>query len=182
VTGVKFDSPTRVQGGAVRRRSFIGGAGAALALGALRTATAQTAQPAGLIEDIKGEGFAEAGAARRVLERDSPVFVAELVSTGVASRATIYLGEQTRLRLGERVRIIIDRYLVGAGGEFTLESGAILFDRPSEKPSPIQIRSPFGLIAVRGTRFFAGPSAGVFGVFVQRGSVSVTAANGKWFC
>jgi ferric-dicitrate binding protein FerR (iron transport regulator) len=60
---------------------------------------------------------------------------------------------------------------------FTLEAGAVLFDRPSGKPAPVQIRSPFGLIAVRGTRFFAGPSAGVFGVFVQRGSVTVTAAG-----
>jgi ferric-dicitrate binding protein FerR (iron transport regulator) len=32
------------------------------------------------------------------------------------------------------------------------------------------------LIAVRGTRFFAGPSNGVFGVFVERGSVTVAAA------
>jgi ferric-dicitrate binding protein FerR (iron transport regulator) len=30
---------------------------------------------------------------------------------------------------------------------------------------------------VRGTRFFAGPSNNVFGVFVERGSVSVAAAG-----
>jgi hypothetical protein len=35
------------------------------------------------------------------------------------------------------------------------------------------VRSPFGLIAVRGTRFFAGPSDDVFGVFVARGVVTV---------
>jgi ferric-dicitrate binding protein FerR (iron transport regulator) len=73
--------------------------------------------------------------------------------------------------------VIIDRYLVDAGGEFRLEAGAMLFDRPSGKPSPVQVRSPFGLIAVRGTRFFAGPSAGVFGVFVERGTVAVSAAG-----
>ena len=32
----------------------------------------------------------------------------------------------------------------------------------------------FGLIAVRGTRFFAGPSNNVFGVFVESGSVVVS--------
>ena len=37
----------------------------------------------------------------------------------------------------------------------------------------VTVRSPFGLMAVRGTRFFAGPSNGVFGVFVERGSVLV---------
>lgn len=74
-------------------------------------------------------------------------------------------------------RIIIDRYLVDAGGEFRLEAGAMLFDRPSGGPLPVQVRSPFGLIAVRGTRFFAGPSAQVFGVFVERGTVGVSAAG-----
>jgi ferric-dicitrate binding protein FerR (iron transport regulator) len=41
----------------------------------------------------------------------------------------------------------------------------------------MRIRSPFALIAVRGTRFFAGPSNGRFGVFVERGSVAVMAAG-----
>jgi hypothetical protein len=174
---VNFDPGNVIRGGALGRRSFVRAAGMALALAALRAAKAQTREPAGLIEDFKGESFAEARTARRALELNSPVFVADLVSTGAASRVTIHLGEQTRLRLGERVRIIIDRYLIDAGGEFTLEAGAVLFDRPSGKPAPVQIRSPFGLIAVRGTRFFAGPSAGVFGVFVQHGSVTVTAAG-----
>ena len=41
----------------------------------------------------------------------------------------------------------------------------------------MKIRSSYGLIAVRGTKFFAGPSNGVFGVFVVHGSVDVTAAG-----
>jgi ferric-dicitrate binding protein FerR (iron transport regulator) len=41
----------------------------------------------------------------------------------------------------------------------------------------MQIQTSFGLIAVRGTRFFAGQSAGVFGVFVERGRVAVSAAG-----
>ena len=147
------------------------------ALAALRGATAQKPNPVGHCEYVRGESFAEAGATRRALARDSPIFVADLVSTGPESRLTIHLGENTRLRLGERVRIIVDRYLVDAGGEFRLEAGGMLFDRPSATPSPVQVRSPFGLIAVRGTRFFAGPSASVFGVFVERGTVAVSAAG-----
>jgi ferric-dicitrate binding protein FerR (iron transport regulator) len=174
---VSVESEKSGHNGALCRRTFAGAAAAALTLTALRVANAQKTEPAGLVEDIKGEGFAEAAIARRVLERNSPVFIADLIGTGAVSRLTIHLGQHTRLRLGERVRIMIDRYLVDAGGEFRLESGAMLFDQPSGQPSPIQIRSPFGLIAVRGTRFFAGPSAGVFGVFVERGTVAVTAAG-----
>jgi ferric-dicitrate binding protein FerR (iron transport regulator) len=53
----------------------------------------------------------------------------------------------------------------------------MLFERPARTPSKVQIRSTFGLIAVRGTRFFAGPSNDVFGVFVEQGRVTVSAAG-----
>ena len=44
----------------------------------------------------------------------------------------------------------------------------MLFDRPpGARRIPMQIRSAYALIAVRGTQFFAGPSNGVFGVFVR---------------
>ena len=169
---------TRLGNQRVHRRAFLCASGAAMVM-ALRAAKAQTTEPAGVIEDIKGEGFAQSPspAGRRTLDRNSPVFVADLVGTGAASRLLIHLGEQTRVRLGEQTRLIIDRYLVEAGGDFRLEAGAMHFDRPAGQASPLRIRSPYGLIAVRGTRFFAGPSGEVFGVFVERGSVSVMAAG-----
>jgi|SRR5215475_4572127 len=160
----------------LHRRSFIRLGATVLSL--LVGRAAHGAEPAGAIEDVKGEGFAESGSARRVLQREAPVFIADRVGTGEASRLIIQLGRQTKVRLGSRARMTIDRYLVDAGGELTLESGPLLFDRPQgAPPAPVQIRSPFGLIAVRGTRFFAGPSNGVFGVFVERGRVAVTAAG-----
>ena len=141
-----------------------------------RTAYAETAESVGSVEEVKGEAFAEAKAERRLLDRAAPLFINDLVGTGPDSRLTLQLGKDTTLRLGAQARLTIDRLLVNAGGEITLQSGPILFDRPEgSAPARMQIRSPFGLIAVRGTRFFAGPSAGVFGVFVERGSVEVSA-------
>jgi FecR protein len=139
---------------------------------------ALAAEPAGSVEDVSGEAFAEAHAVRRLLERLAPVFLGDQVGTGAASRLGMRLGRDTTLRLGENARLRIDRFLLDAGGEVTLRSGPLLFDRPvGGVPRPMQIRSPFALIAVRGTRFFAGPSNGRFGVFVDRGSVTVTAAG-----
>ena len=43
--------------------------------------------------------------------------------------------------------------------------------------SDVTVRGPYGLVAVRGTKFFAGPSNGVFGVFVESGTVTVTGAS-----
>jgi hypothetical protein len=133
---------------------------------------------AGAVDDVRGEAFAEAQQERRKLENAAPVFLSDDVSTGAASRLAIHLGADTIVRLGELAHLVIDRTVENAGGDLTLTSGPLLFDRkPGAEPKPVRIRSSFGLIAVRGTRFFAGPSAGVFGVFVQRGSVAVRAAG-----
>ena len=139
---------------------------------------AQKAEPVGSVEDVRGEAFAETRAERRTLDRAAPLFINDLVGTGADSRLTLQLGKETTLRVGQQARLTIDRFLVNAGGEIDLRSGAILFDRPAgSAPARMRIRSSFGLIAVRGTRFFAGPSAGVFGVFVVRGRVTVSAAG-----
>jgi ferric-dicitrate binding protein FerR (iron transport regulator) len=136
------------------------------------------AEPAGSVEEVDGEAFAVANAVRRMLQRLAPVFLGDQVGTGAASRLGMRLGRDTTIRLGERARLRIDRFLLDAGGEITLRSGPLLFDRPAGSiPAPIQIRSPFALIAVRGTRFFAGPSNGAFGIFVERGSVAVSSAG-----
>ena len=139
---------------------------------------ARAVERVGSVEDVKGEAFAEVDGGRRTLDRAAPVFLGDEVVTGVASRLEMRLGRDTTIRLGEQARLKIDRFLVGAGGEMTLSSGPLLFDRPPRSaPARVQIRSPFALIAVRGTRFFAGPSNGRFGVFVVRGSVAVTSAG-----
>jgi hypothetical protein len=133
---------------------------------------------AGSAEEVKGEAFAEAQNERRKLENAAPLFIADDVSTGSASRLALRLGKDTMVHLGELSHLTIDRFIENAGGELTLVSGPLLFDRqPGSKPRPLTIRSSYGLIAVRGTRFFAGPSNAVFGVFVERGSVVVSAAG-----
>jgi ferric-dicitrate binding protein FerR (iron transport regulator) len=158
------------------RRWFVFGSALAALLPA--GAYAQGAKQAGSVENVTGDAFAEARAGRRALQPAAPVFIADQVRTGSASRLTMQLGRDTKLRLGEDARITIDRFLVDAGGDITLNSGPVVFERPGgSPPTPVRIRSAFGLIAVRGTVFFAGPSRGVFGVFVERGSVAVTAAG-----
>ena len=133
-----------------------------------------------MVEEVRGQAFAEANSVRRTLAQAAPLFLDEQVGTGSQSRLQMRLGRDTVVRLGEEARIKIDRYLVNAGGEITLQAGPLLFDRPSVRtPEPMQVRTPYGLIAVRGTRFFAGPSNGRFGVFVERGSVAVTAAGAR---
>jgi hypothetical protein len=131
----------------------------------------------GLVEEVRGEATAEASGARRRLGPPMPVFDGEVVATGDTSRARLRLAAAIEVRLGGGVRLRIDRFLARAGGTLVLERGAMLVDRRAQggaSPPGLAVRGPFGLIAVRGTRFFAGPSNGAFGVFVERGAVLLT--------
>jgi hypothetical protein len=136
------------------------------------------ADAAGEVEDVKGNAFADAGQQHRSLNKTSPLYVGDRVSTGIASRLTMRLGTDTTIKLGENTQLVIDKFLSETGGEISLESGPMLFDRPAgARRIPMQIRSPYAVMAVRGTQFFAGPSNGVFGVFVENGTLEVSAAG-----
>jgi ferric-dicitrate binding protein FerR (iron transport regulator) len=158
---------------AVSRRTLVGGA--ALCLVPL-PALAAPAQ-AGSVQSVSGEAYAEGGGGRRTLAAGAPVYTRDVVGTGAQSRLALRLGGSTTLRLGSQARVRLDKYIANAGGELTLQDGAVMVDEEGQRGRNISVRSPFALIAVRGTVFFAGPSAGVFGVFAASGSVQVTAAG-----
>lgn len=139
---------------------------------------ASAAVPAGEVETSRGECYAQIAAERRALAPAAPVFVGDAVGTGVQSALAMRLGAATQVKLGAEALLRIDRFLVNAGGVFVLERGGMLYDHDvNTGPSDVSVRGPFGLVAVRGTRFFAGPSDGVFGVFVERGAVTVTGVH-----
>lgn len=130
---------------------------------------------AGSVESIRGEGYVDMSGQRRWLAVAAVVFIGDLVCTGQESRMGLKLGTRTQVSLGSEVRLKLDRFLVEAGGTLVLERGALRIDYEARKSGkPLTVRSPFALLAVRGTRFFAGPSNGVFGVFVERGIVIVS--------
>ncbi|MGE3247455.1 MAG: FecR domain-containing protein [Beijerinckiaceae bacterium] len=173
---------------ALFRRQMLAGMGVGLGAGlaatalALDSAMAQAgrdgAVEAGKVAGIRGTAAATRGSLQRVLRLEESVFVRDLLRTNPASRLQVQLGQSTRLFMGEKTQVTIDDELLRRGGNIHLASGALLFQRkpPDPKP-PVNICSPFALLAVRGTTVFAGPSNGVFGVFVEDGEVLVTAAN-----
>ncbi|WP_049768194.1 FecR family protein [Methylocella silvestris] len=156
------------------RRSFLGG----LACASACASAAFAAGSVGLVETSVGEANAQIRGATRPLTAGADIFVGDLVSTSATARLVMLLGSATRVRLGSNTRLRVDKFLANAGGELTFDSGPVVVDH-DEKAGPIdlRLRSPFGLIAVRGTRFFAGPSNGTFGVFVERGIVDFTAGG-----
>ena len=148
-----------------RRRALLIGAALTLAGGSLEAEESL----AGTIEALRGDAFAEGPKPRRTLQPKAQVFIGDMVETAVNSALTMHLGKATFVKLGALAKFRIDNFVVDAGGTFDLDQGPMLIDHNGN----LQVRSPFGLMAVRGTMFFAGPSNDVFGVFVARGLVAV---------
>jgi hypothetical protein len=160
----------------ITRRRVVAGAAAVFAGAEARQGFAGT--PAGQVIAVSGPATAMLNAARRALVPEAQVFVGDRIATDAGARASLKLGRSTDLRMGESARVTIDRFLVDAGGVITLGTGPLLIEKdPLSTGERLDIRSPYGLIAVRGTRFFAGPSNGVFGVFVERGQVTLQAGG-----
>lgn len=177
---LRIGRPRHHSGSKLNRRGALGLFASAIFAPTVFNSSSSAADPAGRVDEIKGEAFADASNQHRTLEKSSSLYIGERVGTGPTSRLTMLLGEDTTIRLGERANLVIDKFLAQTGGEISLESGPLLFDRPAgARAVPMRIKSSYGLIAVRGTKFFAGPSKGVFGVFVDHGTVVVSAAGAE---
>jgi ferric-dicitrate binding protein FerR (iron transport regulator) len=159
------------------RRSLITGLAA---LGALAPYPALANEDVGKVAEATGQVTGRLKGARRDLASGAPLYAGERLITGAASRLEAALGPTTKLYMGANTRVQIDRYMIARGGEIRLLEGALALDR--EEPGQTQdtiITSPYALLAVRGTKLFAGPSNGVFGVFVFSGRVDVSNRAGS---
>jgi ferric-dicitrate binding protein FerR (iron transport regulator) len=160
------------------RRTFVAGT---LALAAFVTLplSGLAAESAGRVEEAEGSSTGLLEGLIRDLGPGADVFLQEIVQTGSDARLTLAFAAATRLKLGERTRVRIDKSLVERGGELTFARGAILFERPaSDRRGDFVVKTPFAIIAARGTTFWAGPSNDVVGVFVQDGVVTVRNRGG----
>ncbi len=150
----------------------------ALAPGLMLPASALAHDFIGEAARVMGTVVARQSAESRNLTVGAGLMLKDSVETESESFATLELAGRTTVHLGSRAKLLIDQFVADAGGVLELGEGAMLLDRAEDLPKlDISIRSAFGRIAVRGTRFFAGPSRGVFGVFVARGAVEVEAAG-----
>ncbi len=141
-------------------------------------ARASESGPIGNVTALEGQAMAMRRTREYELSVGSEVMVRDVVKTGESSFLAMLLGGETTIRLGARAELLIDEYIAEIRGTFDLSQGAMLFDRPEDAPkAPTTVMTTFGQLGVRGTRFFAGPSAGTFGVFVDRGQLDVSAAG-----
>ncbi|HWU62718.1 MAG TPA: FecR family protein [Ensifer sp.] len=166
----------RMRGRGLSRRAFTGGMAGGVVFGLIRPAAGDVAL--GKVLSIDGELTRNGPARTEVLTVGTSLMESDLLATGRQSFAKLKLGSDTDILLGPETQLLIDRYLAGQGGELQLMSGQMLFDRPAGLPKiDLTVKTTFGMIGVRGTKFFAGPLNGVFSVYVEHGRVDVSNAG-----
>jgi ferric-dicitrate binding protein FerR (iron transport regulator) len=148
-------------------------------LAVAETDPCRAAPRVGAVMAAAGSAFLERNSSRMPAAGGADVLLDDLALTGDASRMDLRLGRATRIKLGARSQLKIDRFIAGASADVELLDGPAFVDHgPGAEPG-FTLTSPYALIAARGTGFFAGPSAGVFGVFVRNGRVEVRTRAGS---
>ncbi len=147
------------------------------ALGILAKPSFAAPEPVGITKEISGEVRITQNGEILALNLEDPLFVGDALATAANGFAALELYSKTQVQLGPQAEFMIDNYAADIGGIITV-GGAMVFDRPDDLPKiDLVVQNAFAQIGVRGTRFFAGPSKGVYGVFVARGSVTVAAGG-----
>ena len=155
------------------RRLFL--AGGALALTGIGIRATQANAIIGRAVEVTGEVNRRQENLLEGLKAGANLMDHDFVTTGRESAAELALGEDTSLHLGSETELLIDTFIAGQGGVIELGTGQMVFDRPEGLAKiDLTMRTAFGMIGVRGTKFFAGPNRGVFAVFVEHGRVEVT--------
>mgnify|MGYP001332725595 CR=1 FL=1 len=140
----------------------------------------------GSVSRIQGDASGTRGTATQPLGADASVYPNEVVSTGDDTRLEITFKDNTRLTLGEKVKLTLDTYIYNrAAGIGTIKfevAGALRFvsGRLSKlATSSVTVGTPAANIGIRGTDFWAGPIDNqALGVLLLVGAVDVSNAAG----
>ena len=173
------NSISRMQMSLITRRTLLGAAGLATLTGGFRgMPEANAAEGIGSALDIRGHVNRVQNKVENRLKRGAPIHNNDLISAGKDGFAELALGADTRILMGADTEVLIDAFLADQGGTLELISGQMVFDRPEGLPKiDLTLRTTFGQIGVRGTKFFCGVNRGAYAVFVEHGLVEVKAGK-----
>ncbi|MEI8703369.1 MULTISPECIES: FecR domain-containing protein [unclassified Mesorhizobium] len=158
------------------RRAFT--LGSAIALANSVTMPSWTENLIGIVVTVRGAVNRKRQAKLQPLIVGSDINDGDIVATSRHSYAELKLTDGTRILLGSETEFVIDRFAALQGGTLELVTGKMVFDRPEKMPKiDVSVRTIFGMLGVRGTKFFCGPNRGVHAIFVEHGLVTVEAGG-----
>ncbi len=129
---------------------------------AITAAPALSAELAGKITRMKGDGVAESGGKTRKLAEGSEIFVGDLLKTGKETRLEIAMIDAAKLTLGDNSRLRIESYLFDEAkntGNANVKVIAGVFRAVSGKlgkvaGAPFQVTMQTATLGIRGTEFW----------------------------
>ena len=151
--------------------------------GALTAGNASAGDQAGEVSHAKGSATGTIDGAKHPLDLGASIFLDEVLATGAAARLEVTFLDTTKLTLGEKAQVRVDKFVYSGKRTQVLKlaaAGALRFISSGNKPSgaEVSVRTPVVEIGVRGTDFWTGPIDGQFGVLLLKGAVSVSNSAG----
>ncbi len=154
-----------------------------------QTSVAFAANVAGTASDVNGTvTVMSAGSEEvRVLQRNDGIAVNDTISTGEKSRVNIEFNDQTKLVLGEKSKLTIDKFVYDpkqpeeGKGLFTIFGGAFsyvsgLMDKGRKPDVTLQLET--GALGIRGTQLMGAMKGHERWIYLKSGKISVYNAAG----
>ena len=118
--------------------------------------TGAKAEKVGVAAAVQNSVMRVTGGGTQPLSTGSDVFTNERIRTGESSVAQILFLDKTTLTVGPRAEVTLDRFVYNSSsgnGRVVLNAvrGAFRFVTGSQKPSSYTVRTPVGVLGVRGT-------------------------------
>jgi len=139
----------------------------------------------GQVDKLQGDAEASQGIQKRSLSAYGDVLFQDKIETGDAARMEATLADNTKVTLGERGRLVIDKFVYypeNRGNALSMRvKGAFLFvGGRIEGPTGghVAIHTPVGTVGVRGTTVWGGFIDHGYGVLVLDGEVTVKTKHG----
>ncbi len=158
----------------------------AMLLAAFDVPTVVAQDEIGTVTRLEGAGILTSLGEMKAIDTGSPVHVDDIVSSNAGARVEISFLDGTRLTLGEKASLRLDRYGVDASRAANRLAvflhGAARYVSGRLRASPnrrIVVSMTFASITVHGTDFWAGPIDDEQGVLLLDGRVEVATTAGK---
>ena len=133
---------------------------------------------------VKPDAVAQFNSTDRILEVGADVSVGELIVTGSAGQVQIVFDDNTRLVVGPRSKLLIEKYLMANANtaqQLTINAlgGSFRFITGNSPKPAYSIKTPTASIAVRGTEFDIISQARSTKVMLYDGALQVCNSGGS---
>jgi hypothetical protein len=157
----------------------------AMLLAAFDAPTVAAPDEIGTVTRLQGAGILTSLGEMKAIDTGSPVHVDDIVSSNAGARVEMSFVDGTRLTLGEKTSLRLDRYGVDASRAANrlavFLQGAARYVSGRLRASPnrrIVVSMAFASVTVHGTDFWAGPIDDEQGVLLLDGRVEVANRGG----